>query len=61
MIKKNVYSVQLECPCSWSATCISLFVTCSDKQGNRKLLCSELTSVCVFCFKCQVGAMSEYT
>jgi len=27
MITKNVYSVQLECPCSWSATCISLFVT----------------------------------
>jgi len=27
MIKEDVCSVQLECPCSWSATCISLCVT----------------------------------
>jgi len=40
MIKDNVYIVQLKCPCSWSATCISLFVTVtvtSKAAGSRCL------------------------
>ena len=39
MIKENVYSVQLECPCSWSAACIGLFVTVTVTSKTAGSLC----------------------
>lgn len=39
MIKENVYSVQLECPCSWYATCISLFVTVTATSNAARSRC----------------------